>query len=111
MKTENLGGIIVGGIVAGATLGVGYMLAQKLMNKVSKPKAEEVIVSTKPMALPETSGIVGTNLVKNESWSNAWGSPVRKGGKVPCNMPGYNSTVMANSAAACTGAGGKVIKS
>jgi hypothetical protein len=47
MEAKNLGGAILGGVIAGASLGVGFIIAQRGMSKIGKKD----MVSTRPMVI------------------------------------------------------------
>ena len=88
MKKEGIGAAVVGGIIAGAALGTGFLLAQKFIVKSQKSSGiakEEVIMTTKPASLDtEMSNLVGDNLVTADKWSNAFGFGPAIASRVNC---------------------------
>ncbi len=78
MKKEGIGTAVISSIIAGAALGTGFLLAQKFIvkSKGTSDVAEEVIMTTKPMAVASDdsmSNLVGTKLAGGSKWSNARG--------------------------------------
>jgi hypothetical protein len=84
MKTKNLGGIILGTVITGASLGVGFILAQKVMSKVGKKTNKN-----ETLVIEETSSLTGLGLVKTTSRGQEptylCNSP--RGGQIISNKP------------------------
>lgn len=81
MKKEGIFPAIIGGVIAGAAFGTGFVLAQKAIAKKSKKDEVAVVeetVSTRPAVM---SNLTGEDLVKSGSWSNASGVELRTDGK------------------------------